>query len=197
MTKAVIFDVGGVLIDNPWPGMVKHYTKHLKVSQAKFEEAYQNLVEKWQTGKLVETEFWAQMTQLLKAELPASEQLWLAGFKSTYREKNSVFKLIERLKKKGLKIALLSNTEVPVMEFLMDKKYKHFDVFVYSCQEKVAKPNKRIYIETVNRLDVKPEEAIFIDDKDENVKGAQRAGLTGIKFQNPEQLEEVLETLLQ
>jgi len=196
MTKAIIFDMGGVLINDPWPGMLKHYLKHLKVSKEKFENAYDVTIDRWQTGRMSEVEYWQKMTEIMQVKMPTSESLWLEGFKSNYREKNGVFKLLEKLKKKGFKLALLSNTEVPIMEFLVDKQYKHFDVFIYSCQEKIAKPDKRIYIETVNRLGVEPHEAIFVDDKEENVTGAQKAGLTGIKFESPEQLEEMLDTLL-
>ena len=89
MIKSIIFDVGGVLIDNPWPGMRSHYTKNLNVDEEKFD--------------------------------------------NVYREKEEIFSIIKSLKERRYKISLLSNTEIPVMHFIMEQKYEDFDVFIFSC----------------------------------------------------------------
>jgi putative hydrolase of the HAD superfamily len=194
--NAVIFDVGGVLVDNPWPGMLNHYTTHLNVDKEHFQSAYDEVVEEWQMGEIHEKAFWEKMCSKLKVALPTSEDLWREGFKKTYKEKDEVFALIEKLKSKGYKIGLLSNTETTVMEFLIERQYKHFDVFVYSCGVGMAKPNRDIYEHTLEKMGIKAEEAIFIDDKQENIEGANAVGMKGVLFESPQQLEKILLELI-
>lgn len=196
MIKAIIFDVGGVLIDNPWPEMRSHYAKHLNVNEEKFDEVYREVVAEWQRGELSEKDFWKKMTKMLKTNMPRSESLWLDGFKATYREKEEIFNLIKSLKERKYKIGLLSNTEIPIMHFLVKQKYEHFDVFIFSCDVGVIKPDSEIYEAILKRLDVKPDKAVFTDDKEENIITATKLGIHGIQYKNSEQVISSLEKIL-
>ena len=96
--------------------------------------------------------------------------------------------LIRKLKKK-YKIAVLSNTGAPHINYL-EKKYNIFSIFdakIYSYKVKQRKPGKEIYNLTLKRLSVKPSEAVFIDDRIENVEGAKKLGIHGIHFKNNKQ----------
>jgi putative hydrolase of the HAD superfamily len=196
MIKAIIFDVGGVLIDHAWPGMIEHFIQTLKTDK---EDLYQTMLEyidDWQRAKISEKVFWERVCKKLHIDPPKTESLWHEGFKHAYKEKSEIFNLIQKLKNKGYKIGLLSNAEAPVMEFIIEKKYQHFDVSVFSCGTNMAKPDKEIYQHVLEKLHVKPEEAIFIDDAEENVAGANRVGMTGILFSSTKQIENLLESLL-
>jgi epoxide hydrolase-like predicted phosphatase len=57
-----------------------------------------------------------------------------------------------------------------------------FDVMVVSSEEKIAKPEPEIYRMTARRLDVAPDECVFVDDQKINVDGADRVGMVGIHF---------------
>lgn len=57
-----------------------------------------------------------------------------------------------------------------------------FDVIVYSAEEGVAKPVADIYQRALARLNVQPEQAVFVDDVLENVEAACALGLTGLHF---------------
>jgi HAD superfamily hydrolase (TIGR01509 family) len=69
---------------------------------------------------------------------------------------------------------------------------------VFDEEEGVAKPDARIYLRTLLRLGVQPEEAVFVDDKMENVEAARQLGMHSIHFQHTEQalaeIQEVLRT---
>jgi epoxide hydrolase-like predicted phosphatase len=196
MIKAIIFDVGGVLVHNPWPAMRDHYTSHLNVDQERFQNAYDEIVEEWQKGSMPEKEFWEKMCKRLEIAMPESEDVWKKGFLHAYKENDQVFELIRTLKLQGFQIGLLSNTETSVMEFLIEKKYEHFDVFVFSCDVGMVKPYTDIYLHTVEKMGIKPSEAIFVDDKQENVDGAKAIGMKGITFMNAKQLEDTLNNLI-
>ncbi len=85
-----------------------------------------------------------------------------------------------------LKTAICSNFS-GLLRSLLEKKWKIIDVFdvlVISSEVKLLKPDPRIYQLTLKRLQVKPQEAIFIDDTEKNVVGAQALGIHGILFKD-------------
>lgn len=71
---------------------------------------------------------------------------------------------------------------------------KFFKENFISADLKVAKPNFEIYKIALDRLNVKPEECIFIDDKKKNCESANKLGINTIIFENPSQLKKELAT---
>lgn len=196
MIKAVIFDAGGVLVDNPWPGMRTHYSQHLSVSEEEFEKVFPENLQDWHTGKISEDEFWKRMARSLKVTLPKSENVWITGLLGTYREKQEIYKFIKQIKADGYKTAILSNTEFPVVKLLTEKNYPHFDALIFSCEVGIAKPDAEIYIHTLEKLAIKPEEAIFIDDKKENIDAAEKLGIHGVLFDTADRVISSVSSLL-
>jgi len=72
-----------------------------------------------------------------------------------------------------------------------------FDDVIFSAQVGLAKPDTRIYQLAVERLDVRPNEAVFIDDVEKNVQGAREAGLFAIHAHCSEQVITELRRLLE
>jgi HAD superfamily hydrolase (TIGR01509 family) len=97
-----------------------------------------------------------------------------------------MFSLASRLRRAGCKTAILSNTEMPVVEIINKQKYDAFDVTVLSCLEGTAKPGRKIYDLTLDRLGIPAGQTLFIDDKPENIDGAKQVGLQTILFRNTE-----------
>jgi putative hydrolase of the HAD superfamily len=196
MFRAVIFDLGGVLVDNPWPGMVNHYAAYFGVSEEVFLKACAQFADDWQRGVFSEEVFWNKIAQELQAEKSGGNGLWIEGLKKVYREKKEILDLVSRLKSEGYKTGLLSNTEMPVVDFLAEQVYPPFDTQSYSCVLGMIKPQKEIYLVTCERLGIAPSEAIFIDDKPENIVGAKQVGLEGVVFETSEQVAADLKNLL-
>lgn len=67
-----------------------------------------------------------------------------------------------------------------------------FEGIVVSGDEKTRKPRRDIYETLLNRYDVNPSQAVFIDDALTNIHGAEAVGIKGIHFQNAEQLRTAL-----
>ena len=76
------------------------------------------------------------------------------------------------------------------------KLRKFFDLLIYSCDVKARKPDSKIYKIALKKLKVRPEEAVFIDDKHENVNSAKKLGIHGIIFKNNKQTINELEKIL-
>ena len=71
-----------------------------------------------------------------------------------------------------------------------------FDLVISSYNVKMKKPNAEIYNYTLKKLGIEPEEAVFIDDLEENVKGAEVVGIKSIIFKSFEQCKSDLDKLL-
>ena len=96
------------------------------------------------------------------------------------------------------KTALLSNA-FSDLRFMLTERWKFtdaFDVIVISSEEGLIKPDPRIYQLLLERLQVAPQEAVFVDDFIANVEGAQAIGMHAIQFLNSSQIQEGLSRLL-
>lgn len=193
--KAVVFDWGGVLIDDPAYPLVQYFAKALGVAENAYLKAYQEFQADFHKGLITEDKFWTRICAYLNIPKLRVHSLWGQGFKAVYSPKREMFSLAGQLRRKGYKIGLLSNTEEPSMCYFYQQGYDIFDVLVFSCEEEILKPQKTIYKRVVERLRVKPQEIVFIDNNPEFVDGAQQAGLHAILFKDIDQLKKDLARL--
>ena len=196
MIKAIILDWGGVLIDDPVPGYITYCSQYLKVPKEELDKAIRKFRFDFARGIISEVVFWKKVCSELKVSEPHISSLWTNAFRAVYSEKSDVLSIVSSLKRDGYKVALLSNTEVPIASCFPEKKYRIFDVAVFSCIEGVVKPDRKIYEITLERLGVRPQEAVFIDDKEENVRVAKNIGINTSLFQNSEQFKKELFSFL-
>ena len=196
--KAVIFDWGGVLIKNPSQTMFTHYAKTLGINLPQLTQTLSELEHEFQTGKLTEEKFWKKICNVHNKSFPLfKHSIWGEGLKRSYQPKLDMFHLVKSLKAKGYKTALLSNTESPMVPLFHDKHPDHalhFDTLIFSCIEGHRKPHAPIYELTLQRLQTTPEETLFVDDKEENVMGAQKVGMHGHVFKTANALKKELST---
>lgn len=84
------------------------------------------------------------------------------------------------------KTALLSNVGRGFVEslFTPTELRELFDVEILSNEVGMAKPSTGIYQLTAERLGLRPEECVMVDDLARNVEGAQMVGMSGIVYQN-------------
>lgn len=118
----------------------------------------------------------------------------------TYQEEvEATAKLISDLKAAGYRLFVLSNMSKEYIEFLrkMDV-FRYFEGEIISCETALIKPEKEIYTLLLERFNLKAEESIFIDDREENVIAAAEVGITPFHFDrcNPEKSCEQLRCIL-
>jgi putative hydrolase of the HAD superfamily len=190
--NAVIFDWGGVLIDDPAPALFKYCANVFGVNKEQYIIAFEICMSDFQIGAVTEQQFWANIAKRLNVPQPKINSLWIEAFTTAYKPRQEMFSLATRLREAGCKTAILSNTEIPTVELIRKQKYAVFDVEVFSCIEGTAKPEKEIYSITLDRLGIPAPQAIFIDDKPENIEGAKRAGLQTIFFETIEKVKKEL-----
>ncbi len=197
--RAVIWDMGGVLLRNMAPEPRLRLAKKYGLS----EPALENLVfanpvsAKATLGQAGVDELWEYVARTLnidRQELPA----FVAAFWSSDRVDEELLDFIETLHA-SYKTGLLSNAfddTRPSVSVRFPRLLKVFDVSLFSAEEGLAKPDPRFYHRILDRLGIKAEEAVFVDDFEENVEGARAVGIKAVQFKNTQQARQaVLENL--
>jgi len=192
--NTIIFDLGGVLIDwNPRYVFDDNYFDTAEKRDYFFNNICTNdWNEEQDAGRSI-----VEATQILVQQFPDWEQpirdyygRWTDMLKASIPETVELFR--ELKKSERYKIYALTNWQAGLFDIaLVRYNFLHwFDGRVVSGEEKTRKPFPEFYQRLLNRYNVKPEEAIFIDDNLRNVKAAETLGITSIHFQSPSQLKE-------
>lgn len=197
MIKAIIFDFDGPIIT----GNNKEIYKSHEIKHSFEAGSLGKLMDKYYHGaNLAEYETIFEFYEKTKPSINlAPEELnnILLEVYSTVRVRPEMIGYIEELKKK-YKIAILSNFNSKLENLLKNifKIYHLFDVVVNSYNLKISKPNSKIYLHTLEKLNVKANEAVFTDDKERNTKAAEELGIKSIVFQNFDQFKKDLDKIL-
>jgi epoxide hydrolase-like predicted phosphatase len=197
--RAIIFDMGGVILltcDNSQRIALAEQlgTTVGKLSSLVFSSESAIRCEE---GEISKNEHWNNILKILGKNpvddaTPYDEAFWAGDCID-----NDLMEIIYSLKKK-YKIGFLSNAFKGAREFV-DGHFHFLDAFeltIFSYEVKLRKPDSRIYKLACEKLDVPPEETIFIDDLEANVEGARKAGLKAVQYFNKTQLKKQLSDIL-
>ncbi len=197
--EAGIFDVGGVLITNEMAHVREDIKTELGLTDDVFRSAWRAASPDLGNGKISEEEFWKRFIEIsgTTKTIPPGESLLLRQYTKRFNPIQEVINILPNLKTQGLKLAILSNTIEPHVNFLEKKGlFTGFDVKVFSNGVGISKPNPRIYTLTLEKLGLQNPETVFmIDDDTDNIEAAKNLGIIGILFTNPSQLKTDLHNL--
>jgi len=193
----VIFDLGGVLLDwNP-----RYLYRKLIPDEAACEHFLAEVCHpEWNVRQdagrsFAEAEAEAIARHPDKAELIRA---WLRRFDEMIPDViPGTVEILERLHARRVPLYALTNFSRETFPPTR-RRFGFFDRFrgiVVSGDEKMLKPEARIYRLLCERYGVAPEQAVFIDDSVKNVEGARALGIHGIHFQGPEVLARELEAV--
>jgi epoxide hydrolase-like predicted phosphatase len=197
--RAIIFDMGGVILltcDNSQRIALAEQlgTSVVKLSNLVFSS---DSAIKCEQGEISKNDHWKNILRILGKDSVEDATNYDETFWAGDCIDKGVMELIYSLKKK-YKIGLLSNAFKGAREFV-DNQFHFLDAFdltVFSYEVKCRKPDVRIYRLVCEKLDVHPEETIFIDDMEVNVEGARKAGLMAIQYINMTQIKTQLSDIL-
>lgn len=143
-------------------------------------------------GKLNGLTFWRKVTTdagLALSSVAIGElALWDARMWTT--QNDAMLTWQQKLKQRGILTAILSNMGDTVLANMQRELtwLNRFDVQVWSYQLHMAKPDAAIYRHVLKQLGTKPEETLFIDDKQVNIDAADALGMKGVLFTIVDQL---------
>ena len=185
MIKAIIFDFGGVITTRGYLLWMKEEIPNF----ANNKLFYDDLSDKYDLGMITHKEF----TRIIAKESGIGKDVIWEKIFNKIKVNNELLKIIDQLKKK-YKIALLTNFHhKPLNDLLI--KYdlkKYFEFKIISSLQKLHKPDASIFKKTLELLNIKPEEAIFIDDSQKYIDGGNRVGIKSFLFTSNPKLKEDL-----
>jgi len=197
--KNIIFDFGGVIIDVDEQLTINEFAKlgAADISRAAGNE-FIELVRKFEKGIFTPDIFRNKLRDYL--DLSATDQeiddAWNALLFDIPAERIEV---IEKVKK-NYNIFLLSNSneihyDLYVRDLQLRFGYNEFDELFhqayFSFDLHLSKPNSEIYEFVLYQEGLKPEETLFIDDKEENIKAAAKLGIQTYKLNKPERIRDI------
>jgi len=144
-----------------------------------------------------EITYWKKVTHALGVSVPEKQMhtLWSESHTKHAHINPEMVQLIHHLKKK-YKIGLITNTINSHYNYAIQQGwYDLFDVAIISNIVKHRKPEPEIYELALTQLQVKPSEAVFIDDVKEFLEPAQKLGMHTIQFVSLEQLMQDLKKM--
>ncbi|XP_070554461.1 bifunctional epoxide hydrolase 2-like [Ptychodera flava] len=213
MKKAVIFDIGGVIITPPQSEM-KKYEESLGLPKRFLEDVMvkgmpDNSFCKMERGEFTVQEFYKEYKQevdaaIKEANLKTSKEFdpnemfeYMTGSKLV----TSMLQALVALRKNGFKTCILTNNYInDVSSKKLDAQlfliFRHFaDHIVESCRVGIRKPATDIYKIACDTMGVAPSETVFLDDLGPNLKSAREMGIHTIKVSDPttalQELQEV------
>ncbi len=186
--KAIIFDFAGVVgSESYWDWLAANFrlTRGLKAYFTKISHQVDD-------ASISEGEFLQALS--MRSNKPAAQvkEEILSGVKLD----GEVLKLVASLRTE-YKVGLLTNYCKEWMRYLISANSleEYFDSILISSELGVVKPNPRIYNEAASRLGVRTAECVFIDDRQSNIDGAAKLGMTGILFTSFGELHDDLKQL--
>jgi len=197
MIKLVAFDIGQVLVNFDIMRAINRIAplSPLDTQTIRTRVFGRPLGIDFELGSISPQEFFQRLCEILQfknghnltydAFVPIFNDIF-----SLHKDTVGIMQQLARTKK----IGIISNTNMLHYEYII-QTYGIWDPVSYtvlSFQINARKPDMRIYNALIDKSGYKPDEILMIDDKLENIQGAQHAGFDAIHFTNADALRHVL-----
>lgn len=192
MIKAIIFDLGGIIIYPNWEKINEESIKKTGISIYK-PKGLENKHEDLKKDLTTTEEYFKILIQVSKKEHSIKNliKLYKRLYKKYTKVDKNVLSLVKDLSKKFITICL---SDTVLVQYKVNEKrgiLKHFKHKFFSFGlNQLKKENS--FIKVLESLKLKPEECLFIDDAPRFVEGAERVGIKGLLYTSAEELEQQL-----
>ena len=200
MIKNYIFDFGNVLVkfdtDELTAVCVSDKETRALIRDVVFDREYWD---KLDAGAITDDEVKAAIRSRLPKELGDTACEVFDRWIYLDTPINGMPDVVKDIKKSGGKLYLLSNISVGFAENyhknpFVKELFSHFDGLVFSGPLGITKPHKEIFEYLLDKYALSADECIFIDDRADNIEGAEKAGIKGCHFDgNAENLRKKLD----
>jgi putative hydrolase of the HAD superfamily len=184
--KAVLFDYGNVLCLPQERSDLSLMANCLDLDVDLLASLYWQHREEYDSGATDGQQYWSKVVRDLNRQISAEklEQLIGMDFDSWSRPNHVMAQWAGALQGHGYRTAIISNMPLELHRCIVDKCawLPSFDHYTFSCNIKANKPDAIVFQHCLDALNLKPEETVFLDDRESNVEGARRLGMHGIVF---------------
>ena len=190
--KGLIFDYGGVLVHDQAEADRARMASVLGITLELFDQLYWSNRLAYDKAERSRTEYWQDIAQRAgtRVDERTIEELADLDCKSWMQFDPVMWDWIDELRAGGKRVAMLSNMPRDLGEALQLKtdRLARFDHVTLSYEARSAKPEPAIYERCLEGLQILPEEALFLDDRIQNVQGAEVLGIRSMQFTSRDEL---------
>jgi 2-haloacid dehalogenase len=194
---AVVFDLGGVLIDwNP-----RYLYRTLFDDEAEMEAFLSEVTTQEWNAQQDAGRPWSEAVEALVALHPGRRELieayWHRWPETLGGPIEGTVEILAELRARGVRTYALSNWSAETFPLARPRFpfLEWFDGILISGEAKLVKPDPQIFAHLLAKFELQPGSTVFIDDSAANVRAAEEAGLIAIQFADPPRLREHLSRL--
>jgi putative hydrolase of the HAD superfamily len=178
--RAVIFDFGNVVCFFPTEEQWADAAQFCGVDVAEFKRVFWLHREPYDGGG-DPASYWQNFARITGRDFDDAMIAGLVRRDVTFwsRFDTRVLGWVDQLRAAGIRTGILSNLPRPLARELRTTPgfLDHFDQVTFSCELGVIKPQPEIYRRAIEELQIAPAEALFVDDRPQNIEGARAVGL--------------------
>ena len=189
MIEAIIFDMDGVLVDSE-PFHIEIEKRQFKMNQISIsDEEHQHFM-----GTAADA-MWKNIAERHVLPIPIEEIIEQNRTESLrfFSELTEIpvmpglIDLLEKLKKKNYPMAVASSSFPEIIDLILVKTSlkKYFQVIVSGEEAGKSKPEPDVFLLAAQKLGVKPEKCLVIEDSFNGIKAAHAAGMSCVAYQSP------------
>ena len=197
--SGVILDYGLVLVRSPTKAEFERMATMFHVPFEQFFELWETSRNPYDRGDITADEYWHGLAMRTNTTLDAAQistlreievEIWVHPIPE-------MIDWIGQLRRGGIKTAVLSNMPLDLAAWVR-KNFSWMDNFTFktlSAEVRSIKPEPAIYLHTLRGLGVEANEALFVDDREANIRAAQAMGIHGIQFSSVGKFRDDLEAI--
>lgn len=186
MIKNIIFDMGNVLLDYdpevPLNAFVENEEDKNRIRKELFEG------EEWilrDLGLISQEEQFSRICERIPGHLHSQLKKCVYEWDICMTPVAEAKDFCDYVKNKGYRIYVLSNASTSFYEYFPRfAPFDYFDGIVVSADIHIIKPDRKIYEYILEKYQLRAEECLFIDDRQENIDAARCVGMQGTVFRN-------------
>lgn len=194
----ILFDVGGVLLTNGWDRCERgEVLDRFHLDHAEFEARHLKPNDAWERDAITAREY-LDATVFYEPRNFTRDDFLQAILAESVLLPNGALGILQELAASGKYMLGTLNNEARETNDYRFQRYeirKCIDVAFSSCYVGLRKPEAAIYRRALDVLGRPGERVLFIDDRQENVAGAEAAGMKGLRFDGADRLRRDLELL--
>lgn len=194
--KAVIFDYGEVLCHRPTNEEIAELAGLFNLRVDQLPALWERNRGPYDRGDLSPQIYWSAFAKDAGVELGPErlKQIHDLDIEMWTNVNSPMIDWAKQLRFSGMKVGVLSNMH-PEMVAHCRKRFSwldNFDFVTFSGEVRLIKPDPAIYEHTLRGLGVTASEALFLDDREINIRAAQKLGMYALRFESIEQLRNEL-----